>query len=339
MERAGGNLQISMSEHRAAAHISGIWGFVGLLVAAIIGAGALWYQSAANKDVAKLQPAANPVAPAELPKVKPDSAKVSQPSKADKATASPANPIIQAGAQERVSVYDAAKAAVTAAPTPSDISLFEFYALLHDRSASPVQQLKSVDPYLGKEVSWIGYFDQLSGSYPKSDTETFSVSIWVGPNGPWGTWCDVPRRREPVVAALTRGHPFRVRGVLKTPQLLVADSIELIETSPIALDDYLRLLSTAPSLVNAFKQHVGKQVTWEAELTGINPYPDDPRRQYRLVLKSRSPERFDDYVYCYLSADAEDQIKELHKGSFVRLTGVLVGRTDVKLTSIATITK
>jgi hypothetical protein len=337
-----------MSEERAAAHITGFYTVVSHLITGFIGVYAGVWLANPNNPAAPAQPAASAANVTPTQKVAEPMQSPSVAKGQKNSSPPPASRVVQASSQE--SLYDQVKAATESAiakskpasisepeaepiPTPTDISLFEYDALIDSTGGSPVERLKAIESFRNKTIDWVGYFGELIDQ--DSLSKEYRFSICSTPGGNWGAWCYVPQSHELTLSLLQPKHVIRIKGLLKYKTSVDDATIEMVGTASIGMDEYLTLLRGDTPLIETSRQYIGKHIEWKAQVHSLDTYPDDDRRRYRLLLVPPEMSPVTDYVYCYLSKWAESELEGLHAGSPVRVTGILVGRTDLKLMSIA----
>jgi hypothetical protein len=310
-----------MSDERAAAHIQGIYFLVGTVLGTVLGGGgvgALWLRHEGEKPVIKVtdSPKADRVL---APQIKLPAARHAD---------APPNPVIQAN------VIEQPKPKPEPTPEPTNISLFEYVALRDDKNGSAIERINAIDKLSGKTVDWFGYFGEISTIDRNSSDSYFSTIINWSPDGGWGFWCYAPEAEQLMLSILRSGQPIRIKGLLKYKNGIYKPTIELVEKSDISMDKYLGLLKSETALIKVSKQYVGKHMDWAGNVESLQTYPNDHDRRYRLVLIPKKEDRSLGYIYCYLSAEAESRLDGLSSGTPVRVTGVLTGETDLKLTSL-----
>jgi hypothetical protein len=214
----------------------------------------------------------------------------------------------------------------------SDLSFFEYEALGDDPNLPPLEKERAIKACEGKRYEWFAYVHTISEPALSEDSH-FSVGLSSHDHSISAICARLPRSSEITVKRLTIGQPIKILGVLKDQTSILAENIDEIEQSAITMKDFAALLKQGTSIRDVSQQHIGKHVDWLGYLHSWEVYSDRDDFRFRLSLVA-DMDNIDEYIYCYLSKEAESAIGDFVKGSPIHVTGILTGRTELKLMSL-----
>jgi hypothetical protein len=338
-----------MSDERAAAHIIGVYQVLAAIVLVVGGVVGGWITRGAVEE-AKLEAAKKrpEVARGLAGEFKPQAKKVGdQQGGLNAARVIEDARVIPAIAQESVVHLPEPKPAMAKsapkkepAPEPSNISFLEYSALNSGDALTPIEREKSLNSLVGKTITWVGYFDDLSLSEDyKAHYYRLVMYSGLDLNATWGAVNvyfpeSVGFPESWIITTLSKGDGVRFSGEMLSRGNIEGATIERVYSSPISMADYHDKLKANIPLTTLTKEYLGKLVDWNGYVHSWDIYPETPGQQYRLSLVP-GKENFHEYFYCYLSKEAAPCLDCISDGTPVHITGVLTGRSNVKLTGIA----
>ena len=205
------------SEHRKAAHITGLYTIVAALIGAAGGVGGtlLWTQHYVLTD-ARTQPAndtpqSNDLAPPKEPL-----------------------PAASAGGDKTVSTEQSNQST----PQPTDSKTYitmKAYLDLFDDAGVP--HLDIAEQYLGKQVDWTGYFHSMDAYAGRSDHRDYRVTLVADPQRFTGyIYCYFPSENAAQLRALKNDVKVGVTGTLSSMDTLEPCDIIVLSDKPTAAD-------------------------------------------------------------------------------------------------------
>ena len=203
-----------MNEHRAAAHISGVYAVIAAILTGLVGGVVGWYLKPTETRIAPTPIAEGAASPAtsQNDDVEPEKEN-------SKATDNPVD--FGALISQNEPKQENAE--------PSEITMQAYYRLLEDEG---VPQLDIAKQYLGKRVRWTGYFYSLDVQ-PSSRAQRYRILLTHDPvrfND--YLYFYVSEDSEPEVAKMRNGSTVVVTGVLSGRTNVSDAKIESVDNQP-----------------------------------------------------------------------------------------------------------
>ena len=203
-----------MSEHRAAAHISGVYAVIAAMVTGLVGGVIGWYLK--PNDIPPTPAPAETAADSALSGAAATKANGSQ----DSDNRSHAIDFGELLTQNELKQENA---------EPSEITMQAYYRLLEDEG---VPQLDVAKQYLGKRVRWTGYFYSLNVQHD-SQAQRYRILLTHDPKRFHDyLYVYLPVSAEPHVARMKNGSAVVLTGVLSGRTDLSDATIESVDNAP-----------------------------------------------------------------------------------------------------------
>jgi hypothetical protein len=222
-----------------------------------------------------------------------------------------------------------AEAKQTVLPEPAKISLLEYEAIGHDDALPPLARERRQQAFRNKTIDWHGYFEQATLGI--SDTHPIQVVLSDKQDS---AWLQFKPEHEGFVNTLKNGEPIHVAGVISQYGVVEGDLIVRVPSSTVSMAEYFKQIANGgQAALKVVDANIDKHVDWMAYFYSMD-YEGEDRSRIRIDL-TPSPEGYSEYLLCRVSSNARSALPELSRGKKVHISGMLVGKNDLKLMAIA----